>query len=464
MPAPAVWNIAYNGTTKPVAAWGIKLPRLLTRNLSIDTLNFRVARSTITADTGIFTPGSKLVLTRDGVPAFAGFITAAVTYFDGATGEQGEDYTVSGPWWNFERTPYLQVRGIATIVSGVVTGTVNQKTSRVVLNQDVNGNRLTNSAALSAVLTYAFLQGLPFLAGTISTLPEQALDEARDIFIAEAVKRLLLLSPDAVAWFDYSSAVPIFNVQVRSTLPAVTINLASANLVEAFDLRPRNDLVPTGVVFNFVKSVEVDDTTAGTSAFYDDITVDSAGATEGEGVIVATVELVKNAAGTYETAPTGLALAYYTALSTLQWEGTLRLHAYDVTDTVNVGTVLNLTGGRSAWSSMNAVVQTVRRELNTGVTEIEFGPPDHLSPQDFVNTIMFNRRNFVGPSKTDFPTKQPKDVTTGGGGGGGGTTPNPNGGRTPAPGGGRNGNGRTADIAVCNTTTGMTETVTVLVP
>ena len=59
---------------------------------------------------------------------------------------------------------------------------------------------------------------------------------------------------------------------------------------------------------------------------------------------------------------------------------------------VGLGNALNLTGGRTEWASMAAPVQTVTESVDEGRTEIGFGPPAHLSPQDLVELLRGTRR------------------------------------------------------------------------
>lgn len=97
---------------------------------------------------------------------------------------------------------------------------------------------------------------------------------------------------------------------------------------------------------------------------------------------------------TGETVPSGLADALYSALSTAQYQGRLTLVEKEITGTVLVGNVLNLTGGLAEWSTMNAMVQEVTEYLQEGRTEILFGPAGHLGVDDLVELLRVNRYRF----------------------------------------------------------------------
>ncbi len=224
-----------------------------------------------------------------------------------------------------------------------------------------------------------------------------------------------------MGWFDYSASVPVFNAERRALLVAESIDLADKDRVEEFFLTPRNDLVPAGVVFIFV-TTEVDEEKTWTR-----ITRDTAGAISGVGVITATIEMMGAGTENQELPPIGLAAQYYAALLALPWSGNVNLHERDCTGDFRPGKVLNLAGGRTAWATMNAVIQIVTEDLFFGRTSIEYGPPEHLSPQDFVNQILFNRKVARPPEPTNFATVKPPNIDDGHGG----TTANPNAGLDP---------------------------------
>jgi hypothetical protein len=92
-----------------------------------------------------------------------------------------------------------------------------------------------------------------------------------------------------------------------------------------------------------------------------------------------------------EDTPTGLAAAVYAAMSSLQHEGSFTLVESECTLGIRPGKVVNLTGGRSEWTTMAAVVQQVAADLETGRTEIQVGFPTQLGPADLVEIYRANR-------------------------------------------------------------------------
>lgn len=96
-----------------------------------------------------------------------------------------------------------------------------------------------------------------------------------------------------------------------------------------------------------------------------------------------------------EPVPTGLAQAVYESLSTLHYEGVLTTLATEVgaddSTGPRPGKVLNLSFGLAAWSTMNALIQTVVEDVDSGRVELRVGPPQHLGPQDMVELLRVNR-------------------------------------------------------------------------
>ena len=95
--------------------------------------------------------------------------------------------------------------------------------------------------------------------------------------------------------------------------------------------------------------------------------------------------------------PTGLAQNFYNALAQLQYEGAFAIVQKEVGCTGGpfAGMVLNLTGGRSEWTAMNAMVHTVVEDIATGKTTLRFGPHTYLSAADMVAHLRATRQRVI---------------------------------------------------------------------
>jgi hypothetical protein len=125
---------------------------------------------------------------------------------------------------------------------------------------------------------------------------------------------------------------------------------------------------------------------------------------------------VPGSGGYIEPQPTGLAAALHAALSQLHYQGSLTTVAAECRTDLRPGKSLNLTGARSAWATMAAVVQTVSMDLFTGTVLTSFGPPAHLAVQDLVALLKPVRLRNSGSSNRDPETNDEAggDISQGG--------------------------------------------------
>lgn len=92
-----------------------------------------------------------------------------------------------------------------------------------------------------------------------------------------------------------------------------------------------------------------------------------------------------------EDIPPGLASSVFNSLATLHWEGAMVIEEDEVSADFRLDKTLNVTGGKTAWATMNAVIQQVSEDVGEGRTTVRFGPPQHLSPQDFIELARIHR-------------------------------------------------------------------------
>ena len=88
-----------------------------------------------------------------------------------------------------------------------------------------------------------------------------------------------------------------------------------------------------------------------------------------------------------ESAPTNFAAALYAAWSQLQYQGSLTLHQSEALAATYFGRKVNVTGARSEWTTMAAIVQSLDEHLDTGRTVVTFGPARHISPDDLITLL-----------------------------------------------------------------------------
>lgn len=105
-----------------------------------------------------------------------------------------------------------------------------------------------------------------------------------------------------------------------------------------------------------------------------------------------------------EVEPPGLAFALYQALGVLEWQGAVTLVEREITGRVSIGNRLNLIGRRPEWETMNATVQEVDENIDSGETTIRFGPPQHLGPRDLVELLRVGRFRYTSNASSSRST------------------------------------------------------------
>lgn len=124
--------------------------------------------------------------------------------------------------------------------------------------------------------------------------------------------------------------------------------------------------------------------------------------------IAANVLSTNAASGTYtvwrtsqmaEEKPVGLAQAIYEAASALQHEGSLKL--VDSLSETYFGKNINIVDLENPdWASVNAAVFYTEENLLESVTNIKFGPPKHLYPDNIDELFRINRNRKVSEDST----------------------------------------------------------------
>lgn len=411
--------------TYNLASIGIENPRCFFRNMDEDELTFEIKQTVTDRPALGYGETVKLTKTINGTSTvwFSGTVTKL--YFVGNAKTETVRYVCSGPWYQFKRAIW-QVLSQAYQPSTQTCNLASIKMSKVVLFQDpISGLSITAGQQITNIVTYALSIGIPCGIGTVPAFINVPFDETRDLTLSEAIKRCMQWTPDGVVWFNYTSGVGVLNAAPRSTMSAVSVDLAGTNLVEAFDLFPRYDLVPTGVRFNYVGVAScnvlipngcVDPTTgilntgvaklSNSPMLVQTIVQDNAGIPDSAGAILGTIDLTQLTPTTCESAPIGLAASYYASLLNPFWEGVVITHEAEVSGNLRPGKLLNLVNGATAWATMNAPIQQIEEDLFNGITRATFGTPQHLAPQTFayLNSLTARRALVTsGLAAVNFP-------------------------------------------------------------
>lgn len=102
--------------------------------------------------------------------------------------------------------------------------------------------------------------------------------------------------------------------------------------------------------------------------------------------------------------PQGLAKFIYEALATVQHEGTLEIVAEELLvqpgDLDPLGKLVNIAGMRAEWAAMDALIQRVDEDADSGTMTVSFGPPTHLGAADLTELLRVGRqrRRWTNPA------------------------------------------------------------------
>jgi hypothetical protein len=205
---------------------------------------------------------------------------------------------------------------------------------------------------------------------------------------------------DATSLTWWKSKLPQLNDKAITNLSIEAGSSLIINASGSSDDPTYSNELQAGAIASWMSGVEVADTNVSALFDYDETMPDGDGNTivnHVRGKLLAV--RIKTTSATTQTyhsignislgdplpAP-GLAFDFWNLLNQLQYEGALTLIEDEVGDSGGPfsGQVLNLTGGRTEWSTMGAQIFSVREDIAKGTTMITFGPTKHLSVANMV--------------------------------------------------------------------------------
>ena len=85
-----------------------------------------------------------------------------------------------------------------------------------------------------------------------------------------------------------------------------------------------------------------------------------------------------------ESVPTGVAAALYASWSVLHFDGSFVLTESECSGAILPRHAIRISGGRSEWAAMDALVQQVDEDVDSGQTTVRFGPPGQIEANSLV--------------------------------------------------------------------------------
>jgi hypothetical protein len=196
---------ALNASVRTPALLKIRDLELRTENVAEDTLTWTARTQDLLGSMTILPDEGQVVsLFQDGTRIFHGHVS------DPRDIDYGTRVTVQGPWWWLRRTQLTQ------------PGTAGDRPTLELAEA-------TAKSMITTLLTRAIAKGVPIRIGTIMdtlTLSKQQFSETN---FADALADLLRWIADGVAWWDYSSGLPAFNLTRRSGALNTTYAIGSGD-------------------------------------------------------------------------------------------------------------------------------------------------------------------------------------------------------------------------------------------
>jgi hypothetical protein len=309
------WTLSGNGNTAEFRDLGLGRLRRSRRSGALDDATFEaVGKDFNTA--ALFPYGSVVKIYKDDKICFSG--TRSQNYRHGEPGSEGIVFRITGPWLQLQQCVYSQNWMLLNPNVTPPALALGMK-SRVILNQDESGNRITNGAQIEDAINYAISKGANLQLGVVAPAVSLMFEECRDLHCDEVISKMMRWSPDCAISIDYSTDPPTFNVFKTggaSGLASPAVTVAYPDLVSRLNITPRQDLCIPGIVLKFeitnTKSelVEGGDPSEGGDTGYESLIVQSAGDIEALATVIATIPLN----GSRET-------TISTRLETADWPG-----------------------------------------------------------------------------------------------------------------------------------------------
>lgn len=319
--------------------------------------------------------------------------------------------------------PLFRLSGNWTSTVGLFSsGTTYMDTDEV---GDLYAIRSSSSSAAELARMVDFLStraGVTMELGTLAGLPAKNTgDVVTDLDCLSAIQRCANLRPDAVFWIDPSAGTARLNYITRDHCTEVTLDCASRDLITANECTPRDDLQLGYMRWHLKWEIVRADGTwypSGNAAEFGDP------AAAPDRRLIRSFNLGKFGLSTdvdglpYEwEIPRDAAAAYWAAASVLHYEGSVSVYEPDgVSYDYGLGQVINFSNWQPGYETARALVRGVTYDLVAGTTSIEFGPPDSLTPQDYLSISASSLGASSPATDPTDPTTDPSDPSAPGSG------------------------------------------------
>ena len=430
----ASWSIEHipagggASTFASLATWGFAALQMQFVNWGVDRASITARGGSIAFDAAQFGYKDKIVVWRDGARHSHWWIVGPGL---NAEAQESRTYTLAGPAWWLDQTPFQQPQHIVDITTDPETGAATGCTWEMLHGTEVvwpswpAQSSGTINGQIHRALWCAIDNDAPIAIGAVD-MPGLAAPIGSAGTCFSVMQQAARLLPRSACWWDCSGATPLFHASSRAGLTSHTLTLGTHD-IEAFGLHPRADqrMDAVRVVYSYPDG---DGYGAWFDAAGDDMLKDGPNTLRAT-IECATSEIASNAASHY-----GIAAQLHGALSETPWEGSVIIHDTGAgLPIVPLGAKLSLAGGRAEWAAMAATITQIQIDITDAANDIlsiSLGAPPALGAQDIfeaLNMLLDAGTGAVasvggttepGPGPGGDPTPGTYDDLNGGTGGG----------------------------------------------
>lgn len=365
--------------------WGFAALQMQFVNWGVDRASITSRGGSIAFDAAQFGYKDKIVVWRDGARHSHWWIVGPGL---NAEAQESRTYTLAGPAWWLDQTPFQQPQHIVDITTDPETGAATGCTWEMLHGTEVVWSSWpaqssgTINGQIHRALWCAIDNDAPIAIGAVD-MPGLAAPIGSAGTCFSVMQQAARLLPRSACWWDCSGATPLFHASSRAGLTDQTLTIGTHD-IELFGLHPRADqrMDAVRVVYSYPDG-------DGYGAWFDtagDDTLKDGPNTLRATIECSTSEIASNAASHY-----GIAAQLYGALSETPWEGSVIIHDTGAgLPIVPLGAKLSLAGGRSEWAAMAATITQIQIDVTASANDIlsvSMGAPPALGAQDIFEAL-----------------------------------------------------------------------------
>jgi len=241
-----LYQLTYNGTTKPLADWGINEDVVWTE-LASDVSTMTLACPELEIDAPLLFPYEAAIavsrIKKDGSSEtiFQGVVTKMIR--ECREGREQHTYIVSDAFWYLKNITYAQQYKILTSFGPPAVYAYKFTECVQLFKQyatDPANTGISNGDTIKDIIAWAIARGAPIQLGTVDLDTEPPGDQQTSISCFEALMRCMAWTPNSTAYLDYTTTPPTFHCVKKATLG--TVNKAITELEQPISITPRHDL------------------------------------------------------------------------------------------------------------------------------------------------------------------------------------------------------------------------------